>query len=160
MKLLKKKVGWEPRELWCGWCLAICLVSFPEFRLNPGLRPWKLMCSSALPQELNTSLLLVRGSVSSSSNQYLVSWAPGLSNQYVVSWAPGSVLNSCFISICGSLIHDGYCLPDSYSSSSPVGYRLMTSCWKSLMTTIWPAHHGLNRNSHLQSVSTAQQNCP
>ena len=186
----KKKVGWESRELWCGWCLAICLVSFPKFRLNPGLRPWRLMCSSAIPQELNPSLLLVRGSVSSI-------WSAGLqvlfktialtrqtfvgkvmsllwnmlsrlaitflprSKCLLISWlqAP-SVLNSCFISSCGSLIHNGYCLPDSSSSSSQVGHGLMTSCWKSLMTTIWPAYHCLNRNSHLQSVSIAQQNCP
>lgn len=65
--------------------MAICLVSFPEFRLNPGLRAWRLMCRSALPQKLNPNLLLVRGSVSSS-------------NQYLVSWAPGSVLGSRFCS--------------------------------------------------------------
>lgn len=54
--------------LWCAWCPAICPALTPEFRLCAWLGPWSPTRSSALPQELGPSLLLVRGHISSSPN--------------------------------------------------------------------------------------------
>lgn len=125
----------------------------------PGVFPWIQARPWAEATEAHLQLSptpgvepkpALRGNVSSSANQYLI------------SWARASVLRPCSISSCGCLVH-GWLLPARFlpfalSDRTQTDDLLLKISADNHVAEA--PHHCLNRNSHLEPVSTTWENRP